>query len=63
MSQTVRGQAHIDQGNRLSRACHGVHDRGEFPELSLMEGGPGDALMKRLRLSGLNSVPLRLEPR
>jgi hypothetical protein len=23
---------------------------GEFPELSLMEGGPGDALMKRLRL-------------
>ena len=22
----------------------------EFPELSLMEGGPGDALMKRLRL-------------
>ena len=23
---------------------------GQFPELSLMEGGPGDALMKRLRL-------------
>ena len=23
---------------------------GEFPELSLMEGGPGDALMKKLRL-------------
>jgi len=27
-----------------------THDTGEFPELSLMEGGPGDALMKRLRL-------------
>ena len=25
-------------------------DAGEFPELSLMEGGPGDALMKRLRM-------------
>lgn len=27
-----------------------TYDTGEFPELSLMEGGPGDALMKRLRL-------------
>ena len=27
-----------------------THDVDEFPELSLMEGGPGDALMKRLRL-------------
>jgi hypothetical protein len=27
-----------------------THDVSEFPELSLMEGGPGDALMKRLRL-------------
>jgi hypothetical protein len=27
-----------------------THDTGEFPEFSLMEGGPGDALMKRLRL-------------
>ena len=27
-----------------------THDAAEFPELSLMEGGPGDALMKRLRL-------------
>lgn len=27
-----------------------TRDAGEFPELSLMEGGPGDALMKRLRL-------------
>jgi hypothetical protein len=26
------------------------YDTDEFPELSLMEGGPGDALMKRLRL-------------
>jgi hypothetical protein len=26
------------------------NDTDEFPELSLMEGGPGDALMKRLRL-------------
>lgn len=34
----------------------------EFPELSLMEGGPGDALMKRLRLIRLNSVLLRLGP-
>lgn len=27
-----------------------THDVGEFPEFSLMEGGPGEALMKRLRL-------------
>jgi len=27
-----------------------THDAGEFPEFSLMEGGPGDALMRRLRL-------------
>jgi hypothetical protein len=27
-----------------------THDVDEFPELSLMEGGPGDVLMKRLRL-------------
>ena len=27
-----------------------THDTSAFPELSLMEGGPGDALMKRLRL-------------
>jgi hypothetical protein len=27
-----------------------THDHDEFPELSLMEGGPGEALMKRLRL-------------
>ena len=27
-----------------------THDAGEFPELSLMEGGPGDALMRKLRM-------------
>jgi hypothetical protein len=27
-----------------------THDHEEFPELLLMEGGPGEALMKRLRL-------------
>ena len=27
-----------------------THDLDEFPELSLMEGGPGDAFMKRLTL-------------
>jgi hypothetical protein len=27
-----------------------IHDHDEFPEFSLMEGGPGEALMKRLRL-------------
>jgi hypothetical protein len=35
----------------------------EVPELSLMEGGPGDALMKRLRLIRADSALHRREPR
>jgi hypothetical protein len=52
VSRMVRGQARIDQSLGTDYWGHPMkkHDVDEFPELSLMEGGPGDALMKRLRL-------------
>ena len=34
----------------MNLAAMKTDDTSEFPELSLMEGGPGDALMKKLRL-------------
>jgi hypothetical protein len=39
----------VDQGEKDGHAMR-TENAKEFPEFSLMEGGPGDALMKRLRL-------------
>jgi hypothetical protein len=48
----VLGQARTDQslGTDYREQVMKTRDADEFPELLLMEGGPGDALMKRLRL-------------